>query len=199
MRTDYGPLPCPLTPLQVFSATSCGLIPTRTSLDGVRTTVVSRSLYVFLVLGPSASFSMTEADLPPFPLALAVRRRRCCSIPAEARPRACLPCPSGRRGRLRVLRQATPRHPLLRPELVSLAPHITHCPSQDAFLTVIFQITSSSSCGEFDNSGAMMSVDESLLCSFQILKPAEKKAKYAIGSIGRPVTPPRSKKGGKSK
>lgn len=33
-------------------------------------------------------------------------------------------------------------------------------------------------CGEFDNAGAMMSVDESLLCSFQILKPAEKKQKY---------------------
>ncbi|CEI92052.1 Putative Serine/threonine-protein phosphatase [Rhizopus microsporus] len=32
-------------------------------------------------------------------------------------------------------------------------------------------------CGEFDNAGAMMSVDESLMCSFQILKPAEKKAK----------------------
>ncbi|RAH80814.1 Metallo-dependent phosphatase [Aspergillus japonicus CBS 114.51] len=30
-------------------------------------------------------------------------------------------------------------------------------------------------CGEFDNSGAMMSVDESLLCSFQIMKPAEKR------------------------
>ena len=29
-------------------------------------------------------------------------------------------------------------------------------------------------CGEFDNSGAIMSVDESLLCSFQILKPSEK-------------------------
>jgi len=26
-------------------------------------------------------------------------------------------------------------------------------------------------CGEFDNAGAMMSVDESLMCSFQILKP----------------------------
>jgi len=25
-------------------------------------------------------------------------------------------------------------------------------------------------CGEFDNAGAMMSVDESLMCSFQILK-----------------------------
>jgi hypothetical protein len=30
--------------------------------------------------------------------------------------------------------------------------------------------------GEFDNAGAMMSVDETLMCSFQILKPAEKKA-----------------------
>ena len=25
-------------------------------------------------------------------------------------------------------------------------------------------------CGEFDNAGALMSVDESLMCSFQILK-----------------------------
>ncbi|CAD8110215.1 unnamed protein product [Paramecium primaurelia] len=28
-------------------------------------------------------------------------------------------------------------------------------------------------CGEFDNAGSMMTVDESLMCSFQILKPAE--------------------------
>jgi len=34
-------------------------------------------------------------------------------------------------------------------------------------------------CGEFDNAGAMMSVDDSLMCSFQILKPAEKKARFA--------------------
>ncbi|KNA19516.1 hypothetical protein SOVF_060970, partial [Spinacia oleracea] len=37
-------------------------------------------------------------------------------------------------------------------------------------------------CGEFDNAGAMMSVDESLMCSFQILKPAEKKSKLNFGS-----------------
>lgn len=75
-------------------------------------------------------------------------------------------------------------------------------------------------CGEFDNAGAMMSVDETLLCSFQvsanladrvrlacsstdsflprlqILKPAEKKQKYAYAGInmGRPVTPPRKAK-----
>ncbi|KAG2333428.1 hypothetical protein Bca52824_004608 [Brassica carinata] len=30
-------------------------------------------------------------------------------------------------------------------------------------------------CGEFDNAGAMMSVDESLMCSFQILKPADRR------------------------
>ena len=33
-------------------------------------------------------------------------------------------------------------------------------------------------CGEFDNAGAMMSVDETLMCSFQIVKPAEKKSKF---------------------
>ena len=33
-------------------------------------------------------------------------------------------------------------------------------------------------CGEFDNAGAMMSVDESLMCSFQILKPDKKKTGF---------------------
>lgn len=49
-------------------------------------------------------------------------------------------------------------------------------------------------CGEFDNAGGMMSVDETLMCSFQILKPADKKAKYQYGGLnsGRPVTPPRA-------
>ncbi|EGR30763.1 protein phosphatase catalytic gamma isoform, putative [Ichthyophthirius multifiliis] len=39
-------------------------------------------------------------------------------------------------------------------------------------------------CGEFDNCGALMSVDESLMCSFQILKPGDKKS-----SNQRPKTP----------
>ncbi|PON33994.1 Serine/threonine protein phosphatase [Parasponia andersonii] len=39
-------------------------------------------------------------------------------------------------------------------------------------------------CGEFDNAGAMMSVDESLMCSFQILKPADKKPKFGFGIAG---------------
>ncbi|CAK7331414.1 unnamed protein product [Dovyalis caffra] len=33
-------------------------------------------------------------------------------------------------------------------------------------------------CGEFDNAGAMMSVDETLMCSFQILKPTDKRASF---------------------
>ena len=46
-------------------------------------------------------------------------------------------------------------------------------------------------CGEFDNAGAVMSVDESLMCSFRILKPADKQK---IGLMGqRPLTPPRKK------
>lgn len=71
-------------------------------------------------------------------------------------------------------------------------------------------------CGEFDNAGAMMSVDESLLCSFQvcfspsriflvlepqltkvlalqILKPAEKKQKYVGGLGGSGFATPRIK------
>lgn len=66
-------------------------------------------------------------------------------------------------------------------------------------------------CGEFDNAGGMMSVDETLMCSFQvwqmivfrdgclifhyqILKPSEKKAKYQYQGVnsGRPSTPQRN-------
>ncbi|PIA49211.1 hypothetical protein AQUCO_01300212v1 [Aquilegia coerulea] len=46
-------------------------------------------------------------------------------------------------------------------------------------------------CGEFDNAGAMMSVDEDLLCSFQILKPSDNKnGKVGFGT-SLPGTPPR--------
>lgn len=38
--------------------------------------------------------------------------------------------------------------------------------------------------GEFDNAGAMMTVDENLMCSFQILKPAEKKLSGFGGLAG---------------
>lgn len=46
-------------------------------------------------------------------------------------------------------------------------------------------------CGEFNNSGALMSVDDNLMCSFQILKPAEQKV--AQMAHPRPNTPPRVK------
>jgi hypothetical protein len=43
-------------------------------------------------------------------------------------------------------------------------------------------------CGEFDNAGAMMSINETLMCSFQILKPAEKRQPFSHqrGGLGRP-------------
>jgi len=37
-------------------------------------------------------------------------------------------------------------------------------------------------CGEFDNAGAIMTVDESLMCSFQILKPATLQRGPAVNS-----------------
>lgn len=43
-------------------------------------------------------------------------------------------------------------------------------------------------CGEFDNAGAIMSVDETLMCSFQILKPAEKRQRMQC-VMARPSTP----------
>lgn len=42
---------------------------------------------------------------------------------------------------------------------------------------------STHSTGEFDNAAAMMSVDETLLCSFQILKPAPKKQSPSSASL----------------
>ena len=51
-------------------------------------------------------------------------------------------------------------------------------------------------CGEFDNAGAMMSVDDTLMCSFQILKPAEKRHRAAAGVSGLPpglASPPAKK------
>ena len=47
-------------------------------------------------------------------------------------------------------------------------------------------------CGEFDNAGAVMAIDESLMCSFRILKPADKQ-KFSFGGASRPLTPPRKR------
>lgn len=44
-------------------------------------------------------------------------------------------------------------------------------------------------CGEFDNAGAMMTVDDTLMCSFQILKPASTQQQRS--GYGRPGTPGR--------
>ncbi len=46
--------------------------------------------------------------------------------------------------------------------------------------------------GEYDNAAAIMSVDETLMASFQILKPSDKR-KFPYGGLnaGRPVVPPR--------
>jgi serine/threonine-protein phosphatase PP1 catalytic subunit len=43
-------------------------------------------------------------------------------------------------------------------------------------------------CGEFDNAGAMMSVDANLMCSFQILKPADNQSPHHhfLSSTSRP-------------
>ena len=47
-------------------------------------------------------------------------------------------------------------------------------------------------CGEFDNAGAIMVVDEDLNCAFRILKPADK-ANFSFGGTGnaRAATPPK--------
>ena len=40
-------------------------------------------------------------------------------------------------------------------------------------------------CGEFDNAGGMISVDENLMCSFQILKPSARAARFAQRNQGQ--------------
>lgn len=70
----------------------------------------------------------------------------------------------------------------------------------DRQLVTIF--TAPNYCGEFDNAGAIMIVDEDLMCSFRILKPADK-ANFSFAGAGgsttsgnpRAATPP--SKGGR--
>ena len=47
-------------------------------------------------------------------------------------------------------------------------------------------------CGEFDNAGGVMQVDENLRCSFQIIHPFNKEKSNFISCAGRPCTPPPS-------
>lgn len=46
-------------------------------------------------------------------------------------------------------------------------------------------------CGVFDNAGAMMSIDETLMCSFQILKPATERRKLFGGMYLNAIRIPR--------
>ena len=59
--------------------------------------------------------------------------------------------------------------------------------------TLVTVFSAPNYCGEFDNCGAMMSVDADLMCSFQVLKPVDT-AGQRWGS-NRPGTPPRNRKG----
>jgi hypothetical protein len=52
-------------------------------------------------------------------------------------------------------------------------------------LVTIF--SASNYCGEFDNAGAMMSVDETLMCSFQILKPGDRVKVHLNKSVNTAV------------
>jgi serine/threonine-protein phosphatase PP1 catalytic subunit len=44
-------------------------------------------------------------------------------------------------------------------------------------------------CGEFDNAGAMISVDEDLMCSFQILKPSTRPTRLRNNATSSPSSP----------
>merc|ERR1719276_310677 len=44
-------------------------------------------------------------------------------------------------------------------------------------------------CGEFDNAGGMISVNEDLLCSFQILKPSTRTSRYAASAANKASNP----------
>ena len=54
-------------------------------------------------------------------------------------------------------------------------------------------------CGQFDNAGAMMSVDENLMCGFKILKPKNVGFKIMSKAYMRSLTPPRKREDNKDK
>lgn len=49
-------------------------------------------------------------------------------------------------------------------------------------------------CGEFDNDGAVMSVDETLMCSFKKIKPGDKIKKFVSGGSTKKGSPGFGKK-----
>jgi serine/threonine-protein phosphatase PP1 catalytic subunit len=66
-------------------------------------------------------------------------------------------------------------------------------------MQLVTLFSASNYCGEFDNAGGMILVDETLMCSFQILKPSEKKAKYQYQGINQSKAPPQNNPGMKRK
>lgn len=48
-------------------------------------------------------------------------------------------------------------------------------------------------CGEFDNAGGVMSIDENLMCSFQILRPTVQRAMQEVQMKGTAVHTSNSK------
>jgi serine/threonine-protein phosphatase PP1 catalytic subunit len=50
-------------------------------------------------------------------------------------------------------------------------------------------------CGEFDNAGAVMCVDDDLTCSFQILRPADSKNRRFSFGFGSSATAASSNRG----
>jgi serine/threonine-protein phosphatase PP1 catalytic subunit len=54
-------------------------------------------------------------------------------------------------------------------------------------------------CGEFDNAGGVMSVDENLMCSFQILRPSTQKTMQDVQTKGTIAHTPNSKSSSSTK
>lgn len=91
---------------------------------------------------------------------------------------------------LRLLMKAC-RHPNTTLFLITHAFYLPDCFYQvvedgyeffaDRQLVTIF--SAPNYCGEFDNAGAMMSVDETLMCSFQILRPADRRSRLSWKQI----------------
>ena len=53
-------------------------------------------------------------------------------------------------------------------------------------------------CGEFDNAGGLISVDENLMCSFQILKPSSRSARFARNKLDEAQKEQAANKGNES-
>ena len=57
--------------------------------------------------------------------------------------------------------------------------------------TLVTVFSAPNYCGQFDNAGAMMTVDENLICGFKILKPKNPAKKFYSDVFMRSLTPPK--------